>query len=212
MKNPISIYKSVISKLIYICTIRLVSEIKSNILYMYISWSVEKRVSISPFKENFHSIFRRITHSTPLLATALDQNVTQSSPRLGSHRRGKQGGDIGEHVGRQSCWRKEQVDWICVRWRKSVFENDLYSLSLSPIKRVRFQPSWKNNALLFVIIRWFVKIWDRFLEIKKKKKKIKIKRKRRFSKLIIHGIMCNHYVVEDEIIILGRETVEGRSN
>lgn len=50
------------------------------------------------------------------------------------------------------------------------------------------------------------------MEIKKKKKKIKIKRKRRFSKLIIHGIMCNHYVVEDEIIILGRETVEGRSN
>lgn len=183
------INKSVISKLIYICTIRLVSEIKSNILYMYISWSVEKRVSISPFKENFHSIFRRITHSTPLLATALDQNVTQSSPRLGSHRRGKQGGDIGEHVGRQSCWRKEQVDWICVRWRKSVFENDFYSLSLSPIKRVRFLPSWKNNALF----RYYSMIRENlrsFFGNKKKKKKDKDKK----EKKILQANYSRYYV------------------
>lgn len=111
---------TIISKLIHIS-----SSFKNQIEYFFTSdgESVEKRVSIFPFKGNFHSIFRRIADSTFVarvrnLASRLW--TLHNLRRSGSHRRGKQG-DIGEHVG-QSCSRKAQVDWICVRWRKSVHE------------------------------------------------------------------------------------------
>lgn len=163
MKNPISIYKSVISKLIYIYIYtRLVSFQKSNRIF-YTSRRVSKNEYLFLSKKIFTQFFDVAPCSQPRLSIWTLHNLR----RLGSHRRGKQGGDIGEHVG-QSCYRKEQVDWICVRWRKSVFENDLYSRLLNVAKNVRFlekyvlfNDSWKYIAL------W--KIWHGFLEIKKKK-------------------------------------------